>query len=107
MNKRHQFLESFSGVKDEEMISYENMNICLLTVALCVCVFSLLEVASYFLYLFKFHPWIKIIEDGMCAENESNREITGTKGQQRKGGSFVSIKFTLHYINDDVFRLIT
>ena len=88
MNKRHQFLESFSGVKDEEMISYENMNTCLLIVTLWVCVFSLLEVASYFPYLFKFHPWIKIIiKDGMCSENECNREIAGTKEQQKKGGS--------------------
>ena len=87
MTKRHQFLESFSGAKEEEMISYENMHTCLLTVTLCVCVFSLLEVASYFLYIFKFHPWIKIIKNGKCAENECNRELTGTKEQQKKGGS--------------------
>ena len=86
MTKRHQFLESFSGVKDEEMISYENIHTCLLIFTLCVCVFSLLEVASYFLYLFKFHPWIKIIKDGMCAENECNREIKspGQRDSKRK-----------------------
>ena len=86
MTNRHQFLESFGGVKDEEMISYENMHTCLLTVTLCVCVFSLLEVASYFLYLFKFHPWIKIIKDGKCAENEFDREITEIEKQDNKAG---------------------
>ena len=107
MDKRHKFLARLITVKDDEVISFENMHTCLLTVTLSVFVFSLLEVASYFLYLFKFHPWIKIIKDGMCAENECNREITGTKEQQKKGGSLVSITFTLHYINDDVFRLVS
>ena len=87
MNKRHQFLESFSGVKDEEMISYENMNTCLITVTLCVCVFSLLEVASYFLYLFKFHPWIKIIKDGKSAEDEVDEKITEIENQDKKAGN--------------------
>ena len=68
------------------MISYENMRTCLLTVTLCVCVFSLLELASYFLYLFKFHPWIKIINDGNCAENEFDREITEIEKQDNKAG---------------------
>lgn len=82
MNKRHKFLESFSGVKDEEVISYENVHTCMLTVTLCICVFSLLEVASYFLYLFKFHPWIKIIKDGKCDEKEVEGEITEIEKQQ-------------------------
>ena len=86
MNKRHQFLESFSGAKDEEMISYENMHTCLLTVTVWVCVFSLLEVASYFLYLFKFHPWINIIKDGKCDKKEVEREITEIEKQDNKAG---------------------
>ena len=51
MDKRHKFLERLITVKEEEVTSYENMNACLITVTVCVCVFSILEVASYFTYL--------------------------------------------------------
>ena len=51
VDKRHKFLERLISVKDEEVTSYENMNTCLITVTVCVCVFSILEVASYFTYL--------------------------------------------------------
>ena len=51
MDKRHKFLERLITVKDEEVTSYENMNACLITVTVCVFVFSVLEVASYFIYL--------------------------------------------------------
>ena len=68
------------------MISYENMNTCLLTVTLCVCVFSLLEVASYILYLFKFHPWIKIIKDGRCDKKEVEGEIMDIENSDNKAG---------------------
>ena len=53
MNQRHQFLEWLISVKDEEVTSYQNMHTCVTTVTTCVLVFSLLEVISYYLYLFK------------------------------------------------------
>ena len=53
MDKRHRFLERLITVKDEEVTSHENIHTCLLTVTVCVLVFSVLEVASYFLYLSK------------------------------------------------------
>ena len=53
VNKRHAFLQRLIYVKDEEVTSYENMNTCVITVTACVFVFSILEVVSYFLYLFK------------------------------------------------------
>ena len=53
VNKRHNILKNMIGVKDEEITSCENINTCLLTVTVCVCSFSILEVASYFLYLHK------------------------------------------------------
>ena len=54
VNKRHAFLQQLTGlVKDEEVTSFQNMNTCVTTVTTCVLVFSLLEVISYYLYLFK------------------------------------------------------
>ena len=53
VNKRHALLQRLIYVKDEEVTSYENMHTCVTTVTACVCVFSLMEVISYFLYLFK------------------------------------------------------
>ena len=53
MTRRHEFLEKLIGVKEEEMTSYQNMHTCVTTVITCVCVFSLMEVITYFLYLFK------------------------------------------------------
>ena len=53
VNKRHAFLQRLIYVKDEEVTSYENMNTCVTTVTACVLVFSLMEVISYYLYLFK------------------------------------------------------
>ena len=53
VNKRHAFLQRLIYVKEEEVTSYENMNTCVTTVTACVCVFSLMEVVTYFLYLFK------------------------------------------------------
>ena len=54
VNKRHAFLQQLTGlVKDEEVTSYQNMNTCVPTVTTCGPVFSLLEVISYYLYLFK------------------------------------------------------
>ena len=53
MNQRHQFLERLIRVNEEEVTSYQNMNTCVTTVTACVLVFSLLEVMSYYLYLFK------------------------------------------------------
>ena len=55
VNKRHAFLQRLINVKDEEVTSYENMKTCLITITACVLVFSILEVVSYFLYLFKVH----------------------------------------------------
>ena len=37
-------------VKDDEVISYENINSCLVTVTTCLFVFSMMEVAAYFVY---------------------------------------------------------
>ena len=53
MNQRHQFLERLISVKEEEVTSFQNMHTCVTTVTACVCVFSLMEVITYFLYLFK------------------------------------------------------
>ena len=53
MNQRHQFLERLISVKEEEVTSYQNINTCVTLVTACVCVFSLMEVITYFLYLFK------------------------------------------------------
>ena len=53
VNKRHAFLKRLINVKEEEVTSYENMNTCVTTVTTCVLVFSLMEVISYYLYLFK------------------------------------------------------
>ena len=53
VNKRHAFLQRLIYVKEEEVTSYENVHTCVTTVTACVLVFSLLEVISYYLYLFK------------------------------------------------------
>ena len=53
VNKRHAFLQRLIYVKEEEVTSHEKMNTCVITVTTCVLVFSLLEVISYYLYLFK------------------------------------------------------
>ena len=53
VNKRHEFLKQLIGVKAEEIVSYEHMHSCLVTVTSCICSFSVLEVLSYFLYLFQ------------------------------------------------------
>ena len=53
MNKRHEFLEQVIGVKAEEIVSYEQMHSCLVTVTACIGSFSVLEVLAYFLYLFQ------------------------------------------------------
>ena len=41
------------SVKDDEIASYENMNSINTNMTLLVFVFSFMEVAAYFLYLFK------------------------------------------------------
>ena len=51
VDKRHKFLERLITVKEEEVTSHENIHTCLLTVTVCVLMFSFLEVATYFLYL--------------------------------------------------------
>ena len=51
VQKRHKFLERLITVKDEEVVSYENMHNCLVNVTVSVFVFSVMEVASYFSYL--------------------------------------------------------
>ena len=57
VNKRHQFLDWLLRVKEEEVTSYYNVNTCVLTVTTCVFIFSILEIVSYFLYLFQ--VWLK------------------------------------------------
>ena len=51
--QRHKFLDRLITVKTEEVTSYENMQACLIIMTVCICLFSLLEVAAYFLYLNK------------------------------------------------------
>ena len=53
MNKRHEFLDWLLRVKEEEETSYNNVNSCVATVTTCVFIFSVLEILSYFLYLFQ------------------------------------------------------
>ena len=53
VNKRHAFLQRLIYVNEEEVTSYENMNACVNSVTACVLMFSLMEVISYYLYLFK------------------------------------------------------
>ena len=50
VNQRHAFLKWLVTVKDDEVISYENMNSVLVTVTTCLVVFSVMEVAAYFIY---------------------------------------------------------
>ena len=53
VNKRHHFLEWLLVVKDEEVTSYNNTNTYFTVITACVCVFAVMEVIAYFLYLFK------------------------------------------------------
>ena len=53
VNKRHNFLMWLITVKDEEQTSYDNMHACVTNVTVCICVFSVMEVLSYFIYLLK------------------------------------------------------
>ena len=53
MNKRHNFLMWLITVKDEEQTSYDNMQACVTNITVCICVFSVMEVISYFIYLLK------------------------------------------------------
>lgn len=50
MNQRHAFLKWLITVKDEEVTSHENIHNCMVTVTTLLCVFSVMEVASYFIY---------------------------------------------------------
>ena len=58
VNQRHTFLKWLVTVKDEEVTSYENINSCLVTVTTCLCVFSVMEVAAYFIYA----KWVRDVE---------------------------------------------
>ena len=51
VNRRHAFLKWLITVKDEEVTSFQNINTCLETVTTCLCVFSVMEVAAYFIYV--------------------------------------------------------
>ena len=53
VNSRHNFLMRISYVKDKEVTSYENMHACVTWVTACICVFSVMEVVSFFLYYLK------------------------------------------------------
>ena len=53
VDKRHTLLQQLMSVKDDEIASYENMNSINTIMTLLVFVFSFIEVAAYFLYLFK------------------------------------------------------
>ena len=89
------------------MTSHENIHTCLLTVTVCVLVFSVMEVVSYFLYLKwvrifynkysllifcknaeQLHPWINIIkakksnselDEGEDSKECQTSEIKGSK----------------------------
>jgi len=83
VNKRHRFLEKLITVKDEEVASHENIHTCLITVTMCVLVLSIIEVASYFLYLNLFHPWIKIIKD-QRNKSEPEKDENNNRSQMRE-----------------------
>ena len=53
VEKRHSFLRGFIGVKRDEEVSYENMQVCLITMTACVVAFCALEIGAYFLYSHK------------------------------------------------------
>ena len=44
-------MERLITVKNDEVTSFENMNTCLLPVTVCVIIFSVMEVATYFTYV--------------------------------------------------------
>ena len=74
--------------KDAEDLSYENSRTCLIVVTLSMLCFCIMEIALYFLYLYKvrwphtfypenynmfmlfvqFHPWAKILADDKSEE---------------------------------------
>merc|ERR1712046_113551 len=61
INLRHTLLTRCIGAKKEEEDSLSNCNTLMITVTVCMIVFSILEVAMYLLYNRKYHPWVKII----------------------------------------------
>ena len=51
VENRHKFLDRLITVKNEELTSYENMYTCMIIVTVCICVFSIMEVVSFFTYM--------------------------------------------------------
>ena len=49
--KRSHFPRTITGLKPGEETSYENSQQCLVVITSCLCVFSVMEVVSYFIYL--------------------------------------------------------
>merc|ERR1711911_260972 len=49
--QRSHYPRTITGLKDGEETSYENCQQCLVVITSCLCVFSALEVAGYFIYL--------------------------------------------------------
>ena len=49
--KRSHYTRTITGLKDGEEKSYENSKQCLVAITSCLCVFSVMEVVLYFIYL--------------------------------------------------------
>ena len=49
--KRSHYTRTITGLKEGEEISYENSQQCQLVITSCLCVFSVMEVVTYFVYL--------------------------------------------------------
>ena len=49
VQKSH-YPRTFTGLKEGEITSYENARTLVITITTCLCVFSLLEAACYYLF---------------------------------------------------------
>ena len=49
--KRSHYPRTFTGLKPGEETSYENSQQCLVVISSCLCVFSIMEVVGYYIYL--------------------------------------------------------
>ena len=95
IRQRHDLLAKTIGVKKQEEDSLANSNTLMITVTVCMIVFSVLEVALYLLYNrmvsfsnlhisfyiililiihVKFHPWRKIITGELVTEQVKEEE---------------------------------
>merc|ERR1712032_141011 len=81
--KRSHYPRTFTGLKDGEETSFENSQLCLVAITSCLCVFSMMEVVGYYIYLSIFHPWKNIIQKN--EEKMSPKpELGTTSGKEEK-----------------------